>query len=329
MKYLITGGAGFIGSHLVEKLLNKKHKIIILDNFSTGRFENIKNFKNISLVKCDLGKKGSWQKKFKNIDCVFHLAALADIVPSINNPVKYYKSNVNGTLNVLEACKEYKVKKLIYTASSSCYGIPKKYPTRESEKIDNQYPYALTKYLGEQLCLHWGKLFKIDVISLRLFNVYGTRSRTSGTYGAMFGVFLAQKLARAPFTVVGSGKQTRDFTYVTDVVSAIIKSSKSNIKGKIFNVGSGKTISVNKIIKLLKGKKVNIPKRPGEPDCTFADIKKIKKHLNWKPKISIEKGVSYLIKDINYWNKAPVWTPKKIDKATKDWFKYIGKKNEK
>ena len=187
----------------------------------------------------------------------------------------------------------------------------------------------MTKYLGEQLCLHWGKLFNIDVISLRLFNVYGTRSRTSGTYGAMFGVFLAQKLARAPFTVVGSGKQTRDFTYVTDVVSALIKSSKSKIKGQIFNVGSGKTVSVNEIIKLLKGKKVKIPKRPGEPDCTFADIKKIKKYLNWKPTISIEKGIEYLIKEINYWKNAPVWTPKKINRATKDWFKYIGKKNEK
>ena len=323
MKYLITGGAGFIGSHLVEKLINKKNKIIILDNLSTGRFENIKNFKNISFTKCDLGKKGNWEKKFKNIDCVFHIAALADIVPSINNPVKYYKSNVDGTLNVLEACKKYKVKKLIYTASSSCYGIPKKYPTGENENIDNQYPYALTKYLGEQLCLHWGKLFNIDVISLRLFNVYGTRSRTSGTYGAMFGVFLAQKLAGVPLTVVGNGKQTRDFTYVTDVVSAIIKSSNSKIKGEIFNVGSGKTISVNRIINILGGKKVRIPKRPGEPDCTYADISKIKKILKWKPLVSIEDGISYLMKDINYWSKAPVWTPKKINKATIDWFKYL------
>ena len=296
---------------------------------STGRIENIKNFKNALFIKCDLSRKGNWEKNFKDVDCVFHIAALADIVPSINNPVKYYQANVNGTLNVLEACKKYNVKRLIYTASSSCYGIPKKYPTNELEKIDNQYPYALTKYLGEQLCLHWGKLFNIDVISLRLFNVYGTRSRTSGTYGAMFGVFLAQKLARAPFTVVGSGKQTRDFTYVTDVVSALIKSSKSKIKGQIFNVGSGKTVSVNEIIKLLKGKKVKIPKRPGEPDCTFADIKKIKKYLNWKPTISIEKGIEYLIKEINYWKNAPVWTPKKINRATKDWFKYIGKKNEK
>ena len=329
MKYLITGGAGFIGSHLVEKLFKGKNKLIVLDNLSTGRKENIKNFKNLNFVNCDISKKGKWVNNFKNIDCVFHVAALADIVPSINNPTKYYKSNVDGTLNVLEACKKYSVKKLIYTASSSCYGIPKKYPTKETEVIDNQYPYALTKYLGEQLCLHWGKLFNIDVISLRLFNVYGTRSRTSGTYGAMFGVFLAQKLAKKPFTIVGSGEQTRDFTYVTDVVSALIKASKSKIKNQIFNVGSGKTISINKIVKLLGGSRVKIPKRPGEPDCTFANINKIKKLIKWKPKIQIEEGIKLLIKDINYWKKAPVWTPKKIDNATKDWFRYLGKKNEK
>lgn len=325
LKYLITGGAGFLGSHLVEKLLNKKNKITILDNLSTGRKENIKNFKNINFIKCDLGKKGNWNKHFKNVDCVFHIAALADIVPSINNPVKYFESNVNGTLNVLEACKKNNVKRLIYTASSSCYGIPKKFPTKETEKINNQYPYALTKYLGEQLCLHWGKLFDIGVISLRLFNVYGTRSRTSGTYGAMFGVFLAQKLAKKPFTIVGNGNQTRDFTYVTDVVSALIKASKSKIKNEIFNIGSGKTVSVNRIAQLLKGPKVKIPKRPGEPDCTYANIKKIKKLLKWKPSITIEKGIKYLIKDISYWKQAPVWTPKKISKATKDWFKYLGK----
>ena len=311
------------------KIGNDKNKLIVLDNLSTGRKENIKNFKNLNFVNCDISKKGKWVNNFKNIDCVFHVAALADIVPSINNPTKYYKSNVDGTLNVLEACKKYSVKKLIYTASSSCYGIPKKYPTKETEVIDNQYPYALTKYLGEQLCLHWGKLFNIDVISLRLFNVYGTRSRTSGTYGAMFGVFLAQKLAKKPFTIVGSGEQTRDFTYVTDVVSALIKASKSKIKNQIFNVGSGKTISINKIVKLLGGSRVKIPKRPGEPDCTFANINKIKKLIKWKPKIQIEEGIKLLIKDINYWKKAPVWTPKKIDNATKDWFRYLGKKNEK
>ena len=213
---------------MVESLLKSKNKVIVLDNCSTGRKANINSFKGLKFFKADISKKGNWEKYFKGIDCVFHIMTLADIVPSINNPVKYYESNVNGTLNVLEACKKYSVKKLIYTASSSCYGIPKKFPTSENEKINNKYPYALTKYLGEQLCLHWGKVFNIDVISLRLFNVYGTRSRTSGTYGAMFGVFLAQKLAKKPFTVVGDGSQTRDFTYVTDVVAALVVTKIKN-----------------------------------------------------------------------------------------------------
>jgi UDP-glucose 4-epimerase len=322
MKILITGGAGFIGSHLVERL-SKKNEVVILDNFSTGRKKNLENIKGITIIECDISKKGNWEKNFKNVKCVFHLAALADVVPSIDFPNDYYNSNVTGTFNVMQACRKYKIKKLIYSASSSCYGIPKKYPTTETEKIDTQYPYALTKYLGEQICLHWGKLYSINVISLRLFNVYGTRSRTSGTYGAMFGVFLAQKLANKPYTVIGDGKQTRDFTYVTDVVSAMVFASKSNIKNEIFNIGSGKTISVNSIVKILGGKKVFIPKRPGEPDCTFADTKKIKKLLGWKSKVDIHAGIKKILNEIDYWKEAPVWTPKKIKVATRDWFKYI------
>jgi len=321
-KIIITGGAGFIGSHLVEKLC-KNYKIVVLDNFSTGRKKNLSHLKKIKIVNCDISKKGNWEKEFVKASGVFHLAALADVVPSINYPDKYYQSNVTGSFNVMQACRKYNIKKVIYSASSSCYGIPKKYPTKENEKIDTHYPYALTKYLGEQICLHWGKLYSINVISLRLFNVYGTRSRTSGTYGAMFGVFLAQKLGNKPYTVIGNGKQTRDFTYVTDVVQAMILSFKSNLKNEILNVGSGKTISVNTIVKLLRGKKIYIPKRPGEPDCTFANIKKIKKLLKWKSKIDIKEGVKKLLRDIEYWREAPVWTPKKIKNATKDWFKYI------
>ena len=284
MKILVTGGAGFIGSHLVEKLY-KKNDIIVIDNLSTGRKENIKFFLDkINFVKADISKIHNIEKFFKGIDIVFHLAALADIVPSIQNPIEYYNSNVTGTINVLKCSQKYKIKKFLYAASSSCYGIPTKYPTPESQKLSPQYPYALTKLLGEQLVMHWSKLYKLNSISLRLFNVYGTRSRTSGTYGAMFGVFLAQKLANAPLTIVGNGKQTRDFTYVSDVVEAFIKASNSKISGEIFNVGSGKTVSVNKIVSMLSKKKIYIKKRPGEPDCTFADIRKIKKFLKWKPK---------------------------------------------
>ncbi len=326
MKTIILGGAGFIGSHLADALLKKNYKVKIIDNLSTGRIENIKHIKKkIKLIRADISKNGKWQNEFRNVDYVFHLAALADIVPSIDNPDKYYHSNVTGTLNVLQACKKFKVKKLLYSASSSCYGIPKKYPTKETEKINPIFPYAVTKYLGEQLIIYWSKIYNINFISLRLFNVYGPRSRTSGTYGAMFGVFLAQKLSKKPYTMVGDGKQSRDFTYVSDVVEAFMMAAKSKLTNKIFNVGSGKTVQVKKIIEYLDGDYVKIPKRPGEPDITYADISNIKKNLKWAPKIDIKNGVNIILKNINYWKKAPLWDPESINKATKNWFKYLDK----
>ncbi|EDZ59849.1 UDP-glucose 4-epimerase [Candidatus Pelagibacter sp. HTCC7211] len=325
MKIIITGGAGFIGSHLAEFLVKKGHKIVIIDNLSTGRLSNIKTFKNsIKFVKADISKIGKWIENFENTQVVYHLAALADIVPSIQNPKKYFESNVVGTENIASASIKYKVKKVIYSASSSCYGIPKNYPTLETASIEPQYPYALTKNLGEQILIHYAKIYGVNVTSLRLFNVYGTRSRTSGTYGAMFGVFLAQKLKNKPLTVVGDGKQKRDFTYISDVIQAFYKAIKIKKNFQTFNLGTGKPVAVNEIVKLLGCKSINIPKRPGEPDLTSANITKIKKELNWKPKISIKQGIKNLLNEINYWNSAPVWTPKKIKVATKDWFKYLG-----
>lgn len=326
---LVTGGAGFIGSHLVEKLLkNNKDKVTILDNFSTGRKNNLKNFeknKRLKIVKVDISKISSIKKFFRKIDIVYHIAGLADIVPSIEKPQQYYESNVTGSFNVIKLCIDNNIKKLVYTASSSCYGIPLKYPTNEKEKIDTQYPYALTKYLGEELVLNLGKIYKINVTSLRLFNVYGPKSRTSGTYGAVFGTFLAQKLANKPFTVVGNGNQKRDFVFVSDVVDALISASKLKKTNQVFNIGYGKCYSINYIVKLLNGEKIFIPKRPGEPDCTLSNITKAKKLLNWKPKITIEEGVSILLKNIDYWKNAPVWNEKKIQKATKKWFEYLDK----
>ncbi len=323
-KVLITGGAGFIGSNLVDSLLKENVSLIILDNYSTGRIQNLEHVKNdIEIIECDISIKSDWTQKFKDVDCVFHLAALADIVPSIENPTNYFNSNVTGTFNVLQACTENDVKRFIYSASSSCYGIPDKYPTPEISKIKPQYPYALTKYLGEELVLHWCKVYNLSSLSLRFFNVYGPRSRTSGTYGAVFGVFLAQKLANKPFTVVGDGKQTRDFTFVSDIVDALICAAKSNIKGEAINIGSGNTYSVNKLVELLKGEKIYIPKRPGEPDCTWADISKVKKLLKWEPQIKFEKGIKIILDNIEYWKEAPVWDEQSIAKATENWFKYL------
>tara|TARA_B100000315_G_scaffold255174_1_gene297902 strand:+ start:1502 stop:2479 length:978 start_codon:yes stop_codon:yes gene_type:complete len=324
LKALISGGAGFIGSHLVDALLGHGHEVVVLDNFSTGRPQNLEHVSDkIKSVQCDISQMGEWNVNFSGVDWVFHLAALADIVPSIEKPIDYFESNVQGTFNVLEACRQHHVKRFLYAASSSCYGIPDEYPTPESSEIKPQYPYALTKYLGEEIVMHWCKVYGLPAVSLRLFNVYGPRSRTSGTYGAVFGVFLAQKLAGKLFTVVGDGTQTRDFTYVTDVVDALIFAAESNVSGEVINIGSDNTYSVNRLVELLGGDIVHIPKRPGEPDCTWADITKAKKLLGWEPKISFEKGVKILLENIDYWREAPVWDRKSIATATKKWFEYL------
>ena len=325
---LVTGGAGFIGSNLVDELIKKKHKVIILDNFITGRLSNLSHHskKNIKILKVDISKNKSLDKHFKNVDYVFHLAGLADIVPSIENPNKYFKTNVVGTLNVIEAAKKARIKKFIYAASASCYGIPNKFPIKENAKKDTLYPYAFTKWQAEELIMHWAKIYNFPAISIRFFNAYGPRSRTSGAYGAVFGVFLAQKLSNKPLTIVGNGNQTRDFVHVYDLVRGIIKAALSKKVNKIYNIGSGKEVKVNYIAKLIGGKKIYIPKRPGEPNRSLADISKIKKELNWKPSISIEEGVKNLLSIIHNWKNAPVWTPKSIKKETKTWFKLLDNK---
>ncbi len=326
MKAIVTGGAGFIGSHLVELLVIKGFKVIVIDNFATGRSENLSKVKNkIKILKLNISNFKNIEKHFKNCDYVYHLAGLADIVPSIENPEKYFNTNVNGTLNVLRASKKYGIKKVIYAASASCYGIVKKFPTDEKNKISTEYPYALTKYLGEELVCHWAKAYKLSTISLRLFNVYGLRSRTTGAYGAMFGVFLAQLINNKPLTIVGNGNQTRDFTYVTDVAEAFYKASRSKIFHDIFNVGTGKPTSVNYIAKELGGSKIYIPKRPGEPDKSQANIKKIINELKWRPKVKIKDGVSIMKKNIKDWKNAPIWTPNKIKVKTKVWFDFLKK----
>jgi UDP-glucose 4-epimerase len=328
MKSIVTGGAGFIGSHLVDRLVKMGHKVIVLDNFSTGRKSNLSHHaeKNVKIVKVDISENRKLDKYFKGVHYVFHLAGIADIVPSIENPHKYFKYNVIGTENIIKATNNQKIKKFIYAASASCYGFPKKFPTKENEKIKPMYPYSFVKWQAEELVMHWAKIFDFPAISLRFFNAYGPRSRTTGAYGAVFGVFFAQKLANKPLTIVGNGNQTRDFIHVYDLVSAIIKAAQSKKIGEIYNVGSGKEVTVNKIAKIIGGKKIHIPKRPGEPDRSLADVSKIKKDLNWKPKIKIEKGVKELLSKIDYWKEAPVWTPKSIKKATRIWFKLLKKR---
>jgi UDP-glucose 4-epimerase len=328
---VVTGGLGFIGSHLVERLLTEGGEVVVIDNETTGRRSNLKGVEGhpkLTVVKADVSEPETYARHFQGAKGLFHVAALADIVPSIQRPMDYYRANVTGTAAVMECARHAGVKRVVYIASSSCYGIPDTFPTPETAAIRPEYPYALTKNLGEQIALHWGKLYGMGVVCPRLFNVYGPRARTTGTYGAVFGVFLAQKLAGKPLTIVGDGTQTRDFTFVTDVVDAIVRAARSEVSGQSFNVGSGGSYSVNRLAELIGGPKVNIPKRPGEPDCTFADISRIHTLLGWKPSISFEEGVKRVIARIEDWRDAPVWTPDAIAAATQDWFKYLSPSKE-
>jgi UDP-glucose 4-epimerase len=324
---IVTGGAGFIGSHLVDFLLDSGRHVLAIDDLSIGRRSNLARHEanpNFRFVEGSVVDRSHMMEVFAGADRVFHLAALADIVPSVQSPGRYFDANVNGSYAVAEAARHNGVSRLLYAASSSCYGIPDIYPTPESAAINPRYPYALTKYLGEQILLHWGQLYGVPVTSLRLFNVYGPRARTSGTYGAVFGVFLAQKLAGKPLTIVGDGTQTRDFTYVNDVVRAFLAAAERGREGAIYNIGSGGTVSVNRLVELIGTDQiVHIPKRPGEPDCTFADTARVAAELGWKAQVSIEAGVAELIANLDYWRDAPVWTPDRIAEATQDWFKYI------
>ena len=323
---LITGGAGFIGSHAVDLFLKKGYEVRSIDNLSGGSVKNIEHLKNnnfFKLEKSDLLNLGKLKKFIQDCQYIVHFAGVGDIVPSIENPKKYFENNVQGTVNLLDSLNLSNVKKFVYAASSSCYGKATT-PTSENHKIDPLYPYALSKYLGENICFHWNKVYRLPVNSIRIFNVYGTRSRTTGAYGAVFGVFLRQLIAKQPLTVVGDGNQKRDFLYVTDVVEAFYKASTTKLNNRIWNLGSGKPQSVNKLIKILNPiGRINIPKRPGEPSITYADITRIKNDLNWKPKISFEEGVSKILENINYWKNAPLWNEKNIKKTTKLWFKYL------
>jgi UDP-glucose 4-epimerase len=299
MKSVVTGGAGFIGSNLVDQLVDRGHKVTVLDDFSTGRKSNLKQHskKKIKVVKIDISKNKNLTKYFKEVDYVFHLAGKTSVVESLKKPKLYFKVNVNGTLNLIKSIKRFNIKKFIYAASASCYGIPKELPTKENSKIKPSSPYAHSKYLAEKLIMHEVKKNNFPANSLRFFNVYGPRLSAAGSYSSVFGAFLSQKVANKPLTIIGNGNQTRDFIHVKDLVNVIIKAAFSKKIGNIYNVGSGIEVKINKVADIIGGKKIYLPKRKNETNRSLASIKKIKKDFNWKPKITLEKGLKNLLKD--------------------------------
>lgn len=325
---IVTGGCGFIGSHLVDALLSDGRRVLVIDNGPQYRLAHHKQGGDFRIDSHDISQ---WtildhRDTFPNdkVRHIFHLAALADIIPSIENPRKYYDTNVTGTLNVLEMARLTSCSKFIYAASASCYGDAPEIPTHEYCNINPKYPYALTKYLGEQLVMHWAAVYKVHAISLRLFNVYGTRSRTNGTYGAMFGTFLAQLANDKPLTVVGDGTQYRDFVHVNDVVQAFLKVAEIEKNGEIYNIGGSHPISVNEIVRQIGAlETTHIPKRPGEPEITHAECEKAWEDFGWEPQIDIETGIKDLLSRIDDYKGVFVWTPEDIQKATAEWFERL------
>jgi len=323
---VVTGGAGFIGSHMVDLLLDRGFAVRVLDNFTGGHERNLSHQNgnpDLSVERGDIRDLETGSPLFDGARFVFHFAGIGDIVPSIERPVDYMDINVQGTVKVLECARAAGVKKLVYAASSSCYGLAD-VPTREDHRIEPKYPYALSKYQGEQAALHWHKVYGLPVNSIRIFNAYGTRVRTTGAYGAVFGVFFKQKLSGRPYTVVGDGTQGRDFLYVTDVARAFLAAAETDRVGEIYNLGAGNPQTVNRLVELLGGDVVHIPRRPGEPDCTWADIAKITRDLGWRPEVSFEEGVGRMVAEIDNWRDAPLWDPASIEQATRTWFRYMG-----
>ena len=325
---LVTGGAGFIGSHAVDKLLQYGYAVRVIDDLRGGRISNLEHVlhrPDVEFSETDICHVRPGSPDFAEVDVVLHFAGIGDIVPSIDDPETYMHNNLIGTIRTLEAARSAGVRQFIYAASSSCYGDEPPTPTTEHAPINLTYPYALSKYQGEQAAFHWAKVYDMSVNSIRIFNAYGTRSRTSGAYGAVFGVFLRQKLAAEPFTVVGDGEQRRDFVYVADVADAFVRAGLSDFSGQIWNLGSGNPQSVNRLVELLHGRTTNIPKRPGEPETTWADPTKIMHDLGWAPEITLEEGVAKMLANIDYWATAPLWNEESIAKATQNWFSFLEK----
>lgn len=322
---VVTGGAGFIGSHMVDLLLARGMQVRVIDNLVAGREANLAQHRNnphLSFEPRDIRSLKPGEAVFSDVDLVFHFAGIGDIVPSMERPLEYMDVNVQGTVHILEAARDAGVRRVVYAASSSCYGLAE-VPTDETQPISTEYPYALSKYQAEQACFHWHRVYGLPVNSIRIFNAYGIRSRTSGAYGAVFGVFLRQKLASAPFTVVGDGTQRRDFVYVTDVAGAFLLAATTELVGEVWNVGAGQPQPINRLVELLGGDVVHIPKRPGEPESTWADTTKITRDLGWSPKVTFEDGVARMAADIDYWREAPLWDATTIASATETWFRYL------
>lgn len=297
MKCLVTGGAGFIGSNLVDELIKKGHRVLIVDNLSTGRKENLNP--KAKFYKLDIRDLKKIKPLFKDVDWVFHLAAFPRVQPSIEDPITSNDINLSGTLNVLVAARDAKVKRFIYSASSSAYGSQIKMPLKENMPANPLSPYGLQKYVGELYCQLFSQIYNLPTVCLRYFNVYGKRQATKGAYCLVTGIFVRQRLSGKPMTIIGDGEQRRDYTSVEDVVRANILAAAGNKvgKGEAINIGRGRNYSINELAKMIGGSVVYLPPRI-EPRETLADNSLAKKLLGWRPRVNLPEWLSDYKKEL-------------------------------
>lgn len=329
-KVLVTGGAGFIGSHLVDLLLDLDYEVVCIDNLSNGKVKNIEKHlvnSKFNFIKTDIREELN-PEMFQGASYLFHLAGVGDVIPSLINPESYFDINLHGTFKVFNAARIAGVKKIVYAASSSCYGEAE-VATNEDALISNLHPYAVSKYLGEQLLFSMAKIYSINVSSVCIFNAYGRRFKTSGAYGSVIGVFLRQALSGSPLTIVGSGDQTRDFVHVRDVAKAFHLVALYGKSLNRYNVGSGEPVSISQLAQVISKDMIYIPERGGEAQNTQADISKIKRDTEWEPKIDFITGCKEMLEHIEEWRDAPLWTAETIKEEVKTWAQYfLGGKND-
>ena len=297
MKCIVVGGAGFIGSNLVDRLVDDGHEVIVIDDRSTGKLENINE--KARWCNHDVSCMTDFSM-FEDVDVVFHLAALARVQPSIEDPVSFNEVNINGTLNILLASHKMGVSRVVYSASSSCYGDATKFPTPEEHSTNPLSPYGLQKYVGEQYCKMFSEVYGLDTVSLRYFNVYGERMNLEGAYCLVLGIFAQKMLEGKPLTINNDGEQRRDFTYVGDVVNANILAAthQEQLSGDVFNIGNGNNFSINEVAKMFGGKTVK-GKDVLEPFQTLADNSKANLILNWVPQGNLRTWVKNYKKILN------------------------------
>ena len=293
MKYVVVGGAGFIGSHIVDKLVEQNHEVIIIDNLSTGKMENVNPKASVEYIDIsNVNECPNMVEIMSGADALFLLAAKARVQPSIENPVEYETNNTIGTLNVLKCASDAGVRRVVYSASSSAYGNTEKLPSKESDPVNPLSPYGAQKYYGEVMCKMFSEVYGLETVSLRYFNIYGERQNVGGAYAMVIGIFADQKLRGEVMTINGDGEQRRDFTYVGDVVNANILASQSEKvgKGEVINIGNGDNRSINDIADMIGGERIH--REPViEPKETLADNSLAEELLGWKPTQNIEDWV--------------------------------------